>query len=52
MYNKPKETNQKHANGFLISRSQAQRGSEIGLALGCTPAELGLKHHVTEVNFI
>ncbi|MDD5157009.1 CoB--CoM heterodisulfide reductase iron-sulfur subunit B family protein [Sulfurimonas sp.] len=24
----------------------------IGLALGCTPAELGLKHHVTEVNFI
>ena len=24
----------------------------VGLALGCTPAELGLKHHVTEVNFI
>ena len=24
----------------------------IGLALGCTPAELGLNHHVTKVNFI
>jgi succinate dehydrogenase / fumarate reductase cytochrome b subunit len=24
----------------------------VGLALGCTPAELGLKHHVTDVNFI
>lgn len=24
----------------------------IGLALGCSAAELGLKHHVTEVNFI
>jgi succinate dehydrogenase / fumarate reductase cytochrome b subunit len=24
----------------------------IGLALGCSAAELGLKHHVTEINFI
>lgn len=24
----------------------------VGLALGCTPDELGLKHHVTKVNFI
>lgn len=24
----------------------------VGLALGCTPAELGLQHHVTGVNFI
>lgn len=24
----------------------------VGLALGCTPAELGLQHHVTDVNFI
>ena len=24
----------------------------VGLALGCTPAELGLKHHVAKVNFI
>ena len=24
----------------------------VGLALGCTPAELGLKHHVTKVNFV
>jgi len=24
----------------------------VGLALGCTPAELGLNHHVTKVNFI
>lgn len=24
----------------------------VGLALGCTPAELGLAHHVTKVNFI
>lgn len=24
----------------------------VGLALGCTPAELGLQHHVTKVNFV
>ena len=24
----------------------------VGLALGCTPAELGLKHHVTKVDFV
>lgn len=24
----------------------------VGLALGCTPAELGLQHHVTRVNFV
>ncbi|MDD2652935.1 MAG: CoB--CoM heterodisulfide reductase iron-sulfur subunit B family protein [Sulfurimonas sp.] len=24
----------------------------VGLALGCSPEELGLKHHVTDVNFI
>lgn len=24
----------------------------VGLALGCTPTELGLQHHVTKVNFI
>ncbi|HEX5623771.1 MAG TPA: CoB--CoM heterodisulfide reductase iron-sulfur subunit B family protein [Sulfuricurvum sp.] len=24
----------------------------VGLALGCTPAELGLNHHVTKVNFV
>lgn len=24
----------------------------VGLALGCSPAELGLKHHVTDVNFV
>ena len=24
----------------------------VGLALGCTPQELGLQHHVSEVNFI
>lgn len=24
----------------------------VGLALGCSPAELGLKHHVTGVNFV
>ena len=24
----------------------------VGLALGCTPGELGLNHHVTKVNFV
>lgn len=24
----------------------------VGLALGCTPTELGLQHHVTKVNFV
>lgn len=24
----------------------------VGLALGCTPSELGLNHHVTKVNFV
>ena len=24
----------------------------VGLALGCTPSELGLQHHVTKVNFV
>ncbi|MBD3843194.1 MAG: heterodisulfide reductase subunit B, partial [Campylobacterales bacterium] len=24
----------------------------LGLALGCTPDELGLKHHLTKVDFI
>lgn len=24
----------------------------VGLALGCTPAELGLQHHVTKINFV
>lgn len=49
------DTQTKHASeaiGRDVSLPVLHMQQMVGLALGCTPAELGLKHHVTEVNFI
>lgn len=49
------DTQTKHASeaiGRDVSLPVLHMQQMVGLALGCSPAELGLKHHVTDVNFI
>ncbi len=49
------DTQTKHASeaiGRDVSLPVLHMQQMVGLALGCTPAELGLKHHVTDVNFV
>ncbi|PLY10243.1 MAG: heterodisulfide reductase subunit B [Sulfurimonas sp.] len=49
------DTQTKHASeaiGREVSLPVLHMQQMVGLALGCSPAELGLKHHVTAVNFI
>ncbi|TKI70456.1 heterodisulfide reductase subunit B [Sulfurimonas crateris] len=49
------DTQTKHASeaiGREVSLPVLHMQQMVGLALGCSPAELGLKHHVTDVNFI
>jgi len=41
-----------HAVGRDVKMPVLHMQQMVGLALGCTPAELGLKHHVSKVNFI
>ncbi|MDP3120074.1 MAG: hypothetical protein Q8N01_06640 [Sulfuricurvum sp.] len=37
---------------FIIASGISHMPQMVGLALGCTPAELGLNHHVTKVDFV
>jgi succinate dehydrogenase / fumarate reductase cytochrome b subunit len=49
------DTQTKHAGeaiGREVELPVLHMQQMIGLALGCAPEELGLKHHVTDVNFI
>ena len=49
------DTQTKHASeaiGREVSLPVLHMQQMVGLALGCSPAELGLKHHVTDVNFV
>jgi len=49
------DTQTKHAGeaiGREVELPVLHMQQMIGLALGCTPEELGLQHHVTEVDFI
>jgi len=49
------DTQTKHASeaiGRDVSLPVLHMQQMVGLALGCSPAELGLKHHVTDVNFV
>ncbi len=49
------DTQTKHASeaiGREVSLPVLHMQQMVGLALGCSPAELGLKHHLTDVNFI
>ena len=49
------DTQTKHAGeaiGREVELPVLHMQQMIGLALGCSPEELGMKHHVTEVNFI
>ena len=41
-----------HAVGRDVQLPVLHMQQMVGLALGCTPAELGLEHHVSEVNFV
>ncbi len=41
-----------HAVGRDVKLPVLHMQQMVGLALGCTPDELGLKHHVSEVNFV
>jgi len=49
------DTQTKHASeaiGREVSLPVLHMQQMVGLALGCSPVELGLKHHVTDVNFV
>jgi succinate dehydrogenase / fumarate reductase cytochrome b subunit len=41
-----------HAVGREVKLPVLHMPQMIGLALGCTPAELGFEHHVSKVNFV
>ncbi len=41
-----------HAVGRDVKMPILHMQQMVGLALGCTPDELGLEHHVSEVNFV
>jgi len=49
------DTQTKHASeaiGREVALPVLHMQQMLGLALGCTPSELGLKHHVTKVDFV
>lgn len=41
-----------HAVGRDVKMPVLHMQQMVGLALGCTPSELGLEHHVSKVNFV